>query len=158
MSIHRTCVSMMAVPRRTGTASWSARDCKRNSERRVLQRHGQAYAGRELEWIAMRPCESWQRCVCDVTPPIGRKVGLPHQVVPENVSTAIVRGLKALPSVAIEPRTLYIFDLIRQMTPSKTFEEDSTARPLCFGHRRRFLPLFGSSLRPTKRWSSGGFL
>ena len=58
-------------------------DYEGNSERRAPQQHGQAYDGRELERIAIRACQSCQRCVAyDVTRPIGRKVGLPHKIVP----------------------------------------------------------------------------
>ena len=49
----------------------------------------------------------------------GRSVFL-NKLYPEQVSTAIVWGLKAFSPVTTEPRTLYIFDVIRQKTPLTT--------------------------------------
>ena len=58
------------------------RDDKRDSERRVPNPYSQAYYRSQPQQIAVCPGQPWQWHVAyRVSRPVGRKVGLPHQIV-----------------------------------------------------------------------------
>ena len=106
MSIYRTWVSMKAVPRRTGTATCSA---TMNGIRNVvfLNRTAKRTAAESLGRFLLTPYNQGRgasRTTCRVQ--LGGRSAILPRLYPEHVSPAIVRGLKAFPSVAIEPRTL----------------------------------------------------